>query len=622
MIKTIKTKIFLILSVFLILTTLNCLISINYFKKLQNSIDSIMNANYDSVVVAQNMIEALERQDSLALSVIFNENIEFEKSFEENNMNFLEWLYKGKGNITEVGEKDILTNIENIYVDYKNKIQIFQRIEGKENNDKAKDYYYNDILPLFTSLKEECNNLLNINQDSMVSMKEESKTLANNAKNYVLIISLIILLIGLSIIGYLLRKIINPIEDLTVGIKKVTEGDYDYKIPLNREKEINYVLEEFNHMVMQLKDYERLNINEILMEKQKTEAIIESINSPIIVTDYNNKVNMLNKSAERTLDVKEKNIINRHFLEGIEERKLFNIIDKCKEEEFGSRKCEDIELNQNNEKVYYRVTSTPIIFHHSENIGTVTILQDITKFKEVEKMKSEFIAAISHELRTPLTSISMAVSMLIENQNNFKEDDIELIDIIRSDSERLNSLVLELLDLNRIESGKMKMEINEVNIKDIIDKISNMFKIQLNQKNAKLIVDISGVYKTVKADITKISWVIVNLISNAIRYIKDDGNGIIEIKAREVNNEMLISIKDNGEGISIENQDKIFEKFVQLKDENGQITGTSGLGLAICKEIVKEHCGRIWVDSTLGEGSTFYFTLKLGGAINEKDINC
>ena len=622
MIKTIKTKIFLILSVFLILTTLNCLISINYFKKLQNSIDSIMNANYDSVVVAQNMIEALERQDSLALSVIFNENIGFEKSFEENNMNFLEWLYKGKGNITEVGEKDILTNIENIYVDYKNKIQIFQRIEGKENNDKAKDYYYNDILPLFTSLKEECNNLLNINQDSMVSMKEESKTLANNAKNYVLIISLIILLIGLSIIGYLLRKIIHPIEDLTVGIKKVTEGDYDYKIPLNREKEINYVLEEFNHMVMQLKDYERLNINEILMEKQKTEAIIESINSPIIVTDYNNKVNMLNKSAERTLDVKEKNIINRHFLEGIEERKLFNIIDKCKEEEFGSRKCEDIELNQNNEKVYYRVTSTPIIFHHSENIGTVTILQDITKFKEVEKMKSEFIAAISHELRTPLTSISMAVSMLIENQNNFKEDDIELIDIIKSDSERLNSLVLELLDLNRIESGKMKMEINEVNIKDIIDEISNMFKIQLNQKNAKLIVDISGVYKTVKADITKISWVIVNLISNAIRYIKDDGDGIIEIRAREVNNEMLISIKDNGEGISIENQDKIFEKFVQLKDESGQITGTSGLGLTICKEIVKEHCGRIWVDSTLGEGSTFYFTLKLGGAINEKDINC
>ncbi|GAA0856493.1 hypothetical protein GCM10008916_06210 [Clostridium nitritogenes] len=185
----------------------------------------------------------------------------------------------------------------------------------------------------------------------------------------------------------------------------------------------------------------------------------------------------------------------------------------------------------------------------------------------------------------------------------------------------LITLVLELLDLNRIESGKMKIEINEVNIKDIVDKISNMFKIQLNQKNAKLIVDISGVYRTVKADITKISWVIVNLISNAIRYIKDDGNGIIEIKAREVNNEMLISIKDNGEGISIENQEKIFEKFVQLKDENGQITGTSGLGLAICKEIVKEHCGNIWVNSTVGEGSIFYFTLKLGGVINGKNIN-
>ncbi len=326
MIKTIKTKIFLILSVFLIFTTLNCLVSINYFKKLQNSIDSIMNANYDSVVVAQNMIEVLERQDSLALSVIFNENFVFEKSFEENNIKFLEWLYKGKGNITEIGEKDVLTNIEKKYIDYKNKIQIFQRVKDKEGSEKVKNYYYNELLPLFTKLKEECTNLLNINQDSMVSMKEESKILANNAKNYVLITSLIVLLIGLSIIGYLLRKIIHPIEDLTVGIKKVSEGDYDYKIPLNREKEINYVLEEFNHMVMELKDYERLNINEILMQKQKTEAIIESINSPIIVTDYNNNVNMINKSAERILDVKEKNVINRHFLEIIEERKIFNII--------------------------------------------------------------------------------------------------------------------------------------------------------------------------------------------------------------------------------------------------------------------------------------------------------
>ncbi|WP_217077863.1 HAMP domain-containing protein [Clostridium baratii] len=310
----------------MIFTTLNCLVSINYFKKLQNSIDSIMNANYDSVVVAQNMIEVLERQDSLALSVIFNENFVFEKSFEENNIKFLEWLYKGKGNITEIGEKDVLTNIEKKYIDYKNKIQIFQRVKDKEGSEKVKNYYYNELLPLFTKLKEECTNLLNINQDSMVSMKEESKILANNAKNYVLITSLIVLLIGLSIIGYLLRKIIHPIEDLTVGIKKVSEGDYDYKIPLNREKEINYVLEEFNHMVMELKDYERLNINEILMQKQKTEAIIESINSPIIVTDYNNNVNMINKSAERILDVKEKNVINRHFLEIIEERKIFNII--------------------------------------------------------------------------------------------------------------------------------------------------------------------------------------------------------------------------------------------------------------------------------------------------------
>ena len=108
----------------------------------------------------------------------------------------------------------------------------------------------------------------------------------------------------------------------------------------------------------------------------------------------------------------------------------------------------------------------------------------------------------------------------------------------------------------------------------------------------------------------KISWVIANLLGNALRYTKTDGTGIIEIKAREVNNIMLVSVCDNGEGIAEEYQKLIFEKFIQIKDKNGEITGSSGLGLAICKEIVKAHGGEIWVDSTVGEGSSFYFTLK------------
>lgn len=621
MIKSIKVKIFMILIVFLTLTLGNTLVSIHYFNKLQESIDSIMHANYDSVVAAQNMIESVERQDSLELAFIFEEDKSLSLAYEENNMKFIEWLYKAKNNITENGEKETLNSIEKTYTEYTEKIKSLESLKGKEGADKVRKYYYNDILPLFEKVKEHCTNLLNINQKSMVNMKEESKELAKEAIYYTLSIVVAVLIIGLCIIGYLLKKIIRPIEDLTIGIKEVSEGNYDYKIPLKREKDINFMLEEFNNMAYELKKYEMLNVNEILMEKQKGEAIIESIDSPIIVTDYDNKVTMVNKSAERILDVKEKNIIDRHFLEGIENREIFNIINKARNSVREYKAFEDIEISQNGEKIYYRVISTPIWFEHSENIGAVTIMQDITKFKEVEMLKSEFVSTVSHEFRTPLTSISMAISLLLEESFNDKEEENELLNIIKDDSERLNNLVSELLDLSKLESGKIEMDIQNVDIRDVINQAKRAFKMQFEEKNIKFNIDCNGVYRYVKADFNKISWVVANLIGNAIRYIANDGTGVIEIKAKEVNSNMLISVSDNGEGINEEDQKRIFEKFVQLKDKNGEVTGSSGLGLAICKEMVIANCGEIWVDSTLGEGSKFYFTLKLGGVINEKNIN-
>ncbi len=621
MIKSIKIKIFMILIVFLTLTLGNTLVSIHYFNKLQESIDSIMHANYDSVVAAQNMIESAERQDSLELAFIFEEDKSLSLAYEENNMKFIEWLYKAKNNITENGEKETLNSIEKTYKEYTEKVKGLESLKGKEGADKGRKYYYNEILPLFEKLKEECTNLLNINQKSMVNMKEESKELAKEAIYYTLSIVVAVLIIGLCIIGYLLKKIIRPIEDLTIGIKEVSEGNYDYKIPLKREKDINFMLEEFNNMACELKRYEMLNVNEILMEKQKGEAIIESIDSPIIVTDYDNKVTMVNKSAERILDVKEKNIIDRHFLECIENREIFNIISKARNSVREYKAFEDIEISQNREKIYYRVISTPIWFEHSENIGAVTIMQDITKFKEVEMLKSEFVSNVSHEFRTPLTSISMAISLLLEESFNDKEEENELLNIIKDDSERLNNLVSELLDLSKLESGKIEMDIQNVDIRDVINQAKRAFKMQFEEKNIKLNIDCNGVYRYVKADFNKISWVIANLIGNAIRYIAKDGTGVIEIKAKEVNSNMLISVSDNGDGINEEDQKRIFEKFVQLKDKNGEVTGSSGLGLAICKEMVIANSGEIWVDSTLGEGSKFYFTLKLGGVINEKNIN-
>jgi PAS domain S-box-containing protein len=609
MIKSIKSKISLILIVFISLTIINSFVSINFFYKLQKSIDSIMHSNYDSVVDAQNMNDSLERQDSLELSFIFEDNSDFKQEYELNHTNFLEWLDKAKNNITEVGEAEALGSIEKNYIDYVNKVRNLMDIKRTHGENEASKYYYSSVFPLFKQVKENCNTLLDINQKSMFNMKEQSKELVSIARYCTLGIAGIVLIIGISIISYLLKKIIHPIEDLTIGINKVSEGNYDYTIPLKRGKEINFIFDCFNNMVEKLKEYDRLNINKILKEKHRTEAIIESIKSPIIVTDDDNKIIMLNKFAERVFDIKEKKVVNRRFLDAIKEEKVFNMIQESRNSIDEYKSFEDIQLGTN--KDYYRITISPIWFTDTENLGAVTIMQDITKFKELDELKTDFISNVSHEFRTPLTSICMAVGLLLEGKADINEDQNELLTIIKEDSEKLDNLVGELLDLSKMKSGKIEMEISDMDINDVISQVQKAFKIQLEERNIVLNIDTNGILRKVKGDMNKISWVIANLIGNALRYTKTDGTGIIEIKAREVNNIMLISVSDNGEGIADEYQKVIFEKFIQIKDKNGETSGSSGLGLAICKEIVKVHGGDIWVDSTEGEGSTFYFTLKL-----------
>jgi len=615
MIKSIKSKISLILIVFISLTIVNSFVSINFFDKLQKSIDSIMHSNYDSVVYAQNMNDSLERQDSLELSFIFEDNLEISPEYELNNTNFSEWLNKAKNNITEKGEQESVDLIEKSYTDYIDNVRTLIDIKKNQGNNEASKYYYSTVFPLFKDVKGNCNTLLDINQKSMMNMKEKSKELVITARYSALGIAGVVLIIGISIISYLLRKIIHPIEDLAIGINKVSEGNYEYTIPLKRGKEINFIFDCFNNMVEKLKEYDRLNVNKILREKQRTEAIIESINSPIIVTDDENKIIMLNKSAERVFDVKEKKIINRQFLDGIREKNVFNMIQEARNSTDEYKAFEEIKLGKNEEKKYYRITISPIWFAQSENLGAVTIMQDITKFKEIDEMKTDFISNVSHEFRTPLTSICMAVGLLLDRNTDINDDEIELLTIIKEDSDKLDNLVSELLDLSKMKSGKIEMEIRDIDINEVISQIKRAFKIQIEEKNVTLSIDTNGIVRKVKGDINKISWVIANLLGNALRYIKTDGTGIIEIKAREVNNKMLVSICDNGEGIAEEYQELIFEKFVQIKDKNGESTGSSGLGLAICKEIIKAHGEEIWVDSTMGEGSSFYFTLKSGEAL-------
>jgi NtrC-family two-component system sensor histidine kinase KinB len=239
-------------------------------------------------------------------------------------------------------------------------------------------------------------------------------------------------------------------------------------------------------------------------------------------------------------------------------------------------------------------------------IGVVLLFRDITSLKELDRLKSEFVMTASHELRTPLTSLGMSIDLLREKvQGKLKEKEEQLLSAAHEDLQRLKALVNDLLDLSRIEAGKIEMDFDRVSVQLLFEKAVSSLIAQANDKDIQLTFSAPSGLPLVKADANKITWVLTNLISNALRYTSSGGK--IHLYAEHFGAQTYVSVSDDGAGIPYEYQTKIFEKFVQVKSRQDAV-GT-GLGLTICKEIVRAHGGTIWVDSAPGEGSTFTFTL-------------
>ncbi|WZL72029.1 ATP-binding protein [Clostridiaceae bacterium 35-E11] len=613
--ESIKFKLLGVFILIFIVLGANSLWSIKNFNSLSDSIENIMQSNYKSIVAAQNMIIALERQDSAELAHMFSSDGTTTKAFRENEVEFLRWLSRAEDNITEEGEEEILANINSLYVDYIDKFAKLVDIQETEDINSARKYYYNEILPLFEKTKAECRNLLNLNQESMLARKNRAHEISTNATYSTMIISSGTILVGLMFAIYLSNKIARPLYNLIEKIKLIAEGDYSQQLDIDGDDEIAKLAEEFNTMTLKLQSYDELNVKKLMEEKQKAEAIVESIGDGIIVTNEEHKLLLVNRAAEKALNIREKEALNKHFLEVIKREDVFELIDKVKnkKDDIEYKKYKDITIKDENGTNHYRINIKPIVTRDGEHIGVVTLMQNITKLKEVDQIKSDFVSTVSHEFRTPLTSISMGVGLLLDQiPGDINEDQRELVEAIKEDSERLKNLVSELLDLSRIESGKIQMDIMAQSVKDMVDSAVKPFRMQAEERNVSIDIDVRETLAKVKADYNKISWVLTNLIGNALRYVPRDGTGKIEIKAKETANKMLIAVSDNGKGIPEEYQQKIFEKFIQVRDRNEETNGTTGLGLAISKEIVNAHGGEIWVQSQIGEGSTFYFTLNIG----------
>ncbi|MCH5138717.1 PAS domain-containing protein, partial [Clostridiaceae bacterium UIB06] len=342
-------------------------------------------------------------------------------------------------------------------------------------------------------------------------------------------------------------------------------------------------------------------------EKNKSIAIVKSISDPLIVLDTEYKVVLLNNACEDIFDIKEKEILNKHFLEGIRNGELYEYISSVYKEgnEKSSEKIMKLVLNE--KEYYFNVVSTAIKDRDLKVYGIVVLLQNVTKLKQLEKIKTDFMGTISHELKTPLTSIMMGLSLITNKKiGDLNEKQETIVDAMREDGERLSSLITELLQLSKIESDKAIFNIKQCSIIGIIENCIKRFNDQAISKEVNIYYEGSEELPKITVDPEKISWTLNNLVSNALKHI-NAGDEIL-LKAEVKDNKMYVSVEDTGVGIPDEYQKIIFDKFVQVKGGDLEMK-SSGIGLAIAKEIVEAHGGEIWCESKLDVGSKFTFTL-------------
>jgi two-component system, NtrC family, sensor histidine kinase KinB len=607
---SLRKKILLGYGLILLLLLIVFVWSLSELQSLGVASDAILKKNYRSILAAEKMIDALGRQNNAFLTVTQENEQAGLQEFNKNESVFLQWLGRAKDNITEKGEEQIVRQIDTEYVTY---LSDFSRLIEIFLSDRSQSaIFYNDTLSLdYRTVRLKCDSLRIINENAMYRASAHAHEVADRSMLSLLVIGFAALCIGFIFTFVLSSLIIRPVKRMINAIKKVSGGDYSITLPITTTDEIGYLSTEFNEMVRRLKSFNDLNIRKILAEKQKGEAIILGIIDGIIVVDGEYKIININPLAGDIFNVEPEKSLGKYFLEIVKDEKLFDFVRHAAEIELPVLFDEEknvVIVNIGRSTSYYAYSITPFYLEGENQPGVVILFHDITRLKELDRLKSEFVMMASHELRTPLTSIGMSIDLLREKTvSKLNESERELLSVAYEESQRLRALVNDLLDLSKIEEGKIDMEFTSVQAQTLFEKAISSLKTQAEERSIDLSSSVPVDLPNIKADPAKIVWVLVNLIANALRYT--DRGGHISLRAEKIGAFVQISVQDNGIGIPYEYQSRIFEKFVQVKGSGYE--GGSGLGLAISKEIVRAHGGAIWVESEPGKGSTFAFTIPI-----------
>lgn len=401
------------------------------------------------------------------------------------------------------------------------------------------------------------------------------------------------------------QRIVTPIRQVTGAARAIGRGEFNQEIQVTSSDEVGMLAEEFNSMRWNLKSA----VEKLTEEEKKMTAIVNSIAEGLILVDPNNRILHINPAAERLLDLSQDNI-DKDITELIQNDELIQIEQSPSKNE-DANFVSEITLIHHDEKLVLRTIASPFLDENGQTLGTVYLFDDITREKEIDQMKSDFISLVSHELRTPLTSIIGFVSFILDGKAGAINDrQRNSLARVHRQSKRLAALINDLLDISRIESGRIQMEQAPISILDIVTQRLEEIRPQADEKSIQLDLTAPESIPDILGDEARMGQVFTNLMGNAIKFTPN--NGEVSVKVEADGTLLHVEVIDTGPGIPPDERQKVFDKFYQLSDISTRQQGGSGLGLSISKSIVEAHGGKLWIDDgNQGKGSNFQFVLPL-----------
>lgn len=578
---------------------------------LGDSIDRILRENYVSVVAMERLNEALERIDSSFQFALAGEEEKARQQYAENWPKYFESLQEEQNNITLPGEGDLVARLTEWTARYRKQGDAFYRRPASEASQRGRDYFGEPagLLQTFKQIKQVSGDILRINQRNMEEASRESRALARNSLLWFGVgLAAAVLVAGL-LAFQTLRAILRPIQAVTESAVAIGLGSLDQVVPVMSRDELGELAGAFNTMARQLREYRQSSYSRLLRAQRTSQATIDAFPDPVLVVDSEGQVELANPSARRILGVDVRagdqavtvpwqppEAIRPPLAEALKDQRSYlpEGFDRV------------IVLRVDGQDHFFLPHVLPIRDPYGNTLGAAVQLQDVTRFRLLDQVKSDLVATVSHELKTPLTSIRLALHLLLEESvGPLAPKQTELLLDARDNAERLLARVNNLLDLTRLERGRDQLDLRPVAPADLLHAAAEAIRPRAEDKGVAVTLDTPPDLPLVAADAQRLGHALGNLLDNALTYT--DRGGRISLAASAADNTVTLTVADTGKGIPPEYLPRVFDRFFRVPDHEQR--GGTGLGLAIVREIATAHGGTVTCSSTPGVGTSFRMTL-------------